>query len=617
MRGNIFLDSEHMKGFCGKIARVDCSEQTISDEPLDMDKAHAFMGGAGYAVQYLYDRVDEKTDPLGPDNPLFFMTGPLTGTAAPATGRWAVCAKSPATHIWGESNCGGYFGAELKFAGFDGILMVGAADHPVYVVLTETEQKIVDATSLWGLGILETHTRLKKEYPQARVACIGPAGEALVTYAIIGSENRAAGRTGMGAVMGSKNVKAILVRGKPRNLEVADRSSFHHSVKTIYNTIKDTFLTQMFKELGTSGGIDYYTLTGEMPVKFWTKGEFQGSYDISGATMKETILVGRSHCFACPIGCGRAIRIPEGTYALPGTVEGPEYETIAGFGSQICNDDLESIAYLNYLCNDLGIDTISSSVIISMLYYLYDQGKITESDIDGIEPRWGSPDAAITLVQKIARREGIGTILAEGADVVGHTFNSHPDEIPTVDGLEITYHDIRSCFGMALAYTTSPRGADHNTCDMYQTTLGQSFPDLHIESPDQYDDTDTMVQACIGLQNYRAFYSAAIICLFCNPPVSQVAGLLTAVTGKQFTLEDIKTTGERIFTQKRLFNVKMGLTAAWDRLPHMVVTPVQDGGSAGKSPDWRKMLSQYYSIRQWDPNTGIPSPKTLQRLHLP
>jgi aldehyde:ferredoxin oxidoreductase len=610
------IEGDITKGFCGKMVKIQCTEQTVSDERIDMSGIDHFLGGAGYAAHYLYGRVDKTTNPLGPDNPLIFMTGPLTGTAAPATGRWVVCAKSPATGIWGESNCGSHFGAELKFSGFDGIILEGAADHPVYVEITEDEQHIRDATSLWGLGILETHARLKKENPYARVACIGPAGESLVTYAIIGSENRAAGRTGMGAVMGSKKVKAIVVKGKKRKIDLADPGAFRTCVKAIHNTIKDTILTQMFRELGTSGGIDFYNLTGEIPVKFWTKGEFKGSYSISGATMKETILVRRNRCFACPIGCGRIVSIPEGPYAVPGEIEGPEYETIAGFGSQICNDDLESIAYLNYLCNDLGVDTISCSAVIALCYHLYDQGKITASDLDGIHPRWGSPQAAIDLIPKIAHKREIGACLADGADAVGQAFHIVPDHIPTVDGLEITYHDIRSCFGMAIAYATSPRGADHNTCDIYQTTLGQSFPELGIPSPDRYDDDDLTVQACMRLQDYRALYSSAILCLFCNPLPSQVATLLTAVTGKQISLEDMKIMGERIFALKRLFNIKMGLTAAWDRLPEMVLSPLEEGGSAGKRPDWRRMLSSYYRFRGWDPHTGIPSLDKMQALGL-
>jgi len=605
-----------MKGYCGKILKINCSDQTISEEDLDWDIIQNFLGGAGYAVQHLYKGIDEKTDPLGPENPLFFMTGPLTGTPAPAAGRWVVCAKSPATGIWGESNCGGHFGAELKFSGFDGIILEGKADHPVYMDITNDHYTVRDATSLWGLGILETHRRLKKEDPLARVACIGPAGEALVKYAIIGSENRAAGRTGMGAVMGSKNVKAIVVRGKKRNIGLADPAAFKTCAKAIRDEVMDNILTQMYRDLGTSGGVDFYNTTGEIPVRFWTKGEFDGSYSISGATMEETILVRRNHCFACPIGCGRIVSIQEGPYALPGEVEGPEYETIAGFGSQICNNDLRAIAYINYLCNDLGIDTISSSVVVSMLYYLYEQGMITDSDLGGLTPRWGTVEVAIDLVKKIAYRRGIGDILADGAGAVGHAFDVDPDRIPTVDGLEVTYHDIRSCFGMAMAYATSPRGSDHTTCDIYQTTLGQSFPELDIMSPDRHDDSDSMVSACIRLQDYRAFYSSAIMCLFCNPSPSLLAGLLTAVMGEEVTLEDVKTMGERIFTMKRLFNVKMGLTATWDRLPDMVVAPLQEGGSAGKSPDWKKMLTDYYRLRHWDPKTGCPSPEKLSDLRL-
>ncbi|MBU7013223.1 MAG: aldehyde ferredoxin oxidoreductase family protein [Theionarchaea archaeon] len=605
-----------MKGFRGKILVVDLSSETIKTELVNEEIARAFLGGAGYAVRYLYDLVDEGTDPLGPENPLFFMTGPLTGTLAPSAGRWVVCAKSPLSQIWGESNCGGFFGAELKFAGFDGILVKGTSEHPVYVWITNDEQDIMDASDLWGNGIYETHSRLKQAVSDklARVACIGPAGENLVKYASIGSEERAAGRTGMGAVMGSKNLKAVVVRGKLRDIDLAHPDQYNQLAKTIKNEIMDIFTAQMMGELGTSGGVDMYNYRGQLPVKYWTRGEFDGAYDISGSTMKETILVRPRHCFACPIGCGRVVNVKEGRYKTPGEVEGPEYETVAGFGSQLLNNNLEAIAKANYLCNDYGIDTISSSVIISFVYYLVEKGIVSAGDLDGINPRFGDFDPALEFISRIAQRKGIGNLLAEGAQAVGSHFGVSRDEIATVDGMEVTYHDLRSTYGMAIAYATGPRGPGHNSCDMYMTSTGQPFPELDIPVPDHYDESCVMTDACARLQDYRAFYSTVIFCMFCNPAPSSIGDLISLATGWDIGIPEIKIIGERVFTMKRLFNIKMGLSGDWDTIPEILTAPVSDGGSAGRSPDWKKMLRQYYEFRKWDPKTGIPSKEKLEEL---
>jgi aldehyde:ferredoxin oxidoreductase len=597
---------------------VNLSTGEIGIEPLREEVVKSFLGGGGYAVRYLYDFVDENTDPLGPENPLFFMTGPLTGTIAPGTGRWVVCAKSPLTKLWGESNCGGYFGAEIKFSGFDGILIQGTSERPVYLHVTENVQELKDATDLWGLGTYETHRKLKEAVKDnlARIACIGPAGENLVKYAMICSGERAAGRTGMGAVMGSKNLKAIVVRGKNRDLNLFSPEEFKKYARKMTKEIEELFMADLFKDLGTSCAVDMYNYRGELPIKYWTQGEFEGAYDISGATMKETILTKNYYCFACPIGCGRIVTVKEGKYKTPENIKGPEYETIAGFGSQICNNDIKAIAKANYLCNDFGIDTISASTVISFLYYLVDKEIISPADLDGITPEWGNPDAALRLIPKIVMREGIGDVLAEGSDAVGKKFSIDSDHIATVYGLEVPYHDLRSSFGMAVAYAAGPRGPCHNALDMYQTSLGQSFPELGIESPDQYDESTTMTDACVRLQDYRSFYSTVVMCVFCNPPPSSIGRLLTLATGFPIGMPEIKEIGERVLNMKRLFNVKMGLKASWDRLPAILTDPLPEGGSAGKSPDWKEMLSQYYNSRKWDPGTGIPAREKLEELGL-
>ena len=606
-----------MKGFRGSILVADLSTSDIRTESVKEEIARNFLGGAGYAVRYLYDLVEKDTDPLGPGNPLFFMTGPLMGTTAPSTGRWVVCARSPLTMLWGESNCGGSLGAELKFAGFDGILIKGASQNPVYLYVTEDTQELRDASHLWGLGTYETHRILQEDDTHSKIACIGPAGENLIKYAIISSEERAAGRTGMGAVMGSKRLKAIKVRGKNEHIDLENPEGFKKCAKEARDEVMSVFTSEMFQDLGTSSAVDMYNYRGELPIKYWTQGEFDEADSISGATMKETILVRNRHCFGCPIGCGRIINIKEGPYKTPGEIEGPEYETVAGFGSMILNSSLEAISHANYLCNDLGIDTISASGVIALLYYLYDKKIVTAPDLDGISPVWGDPDPIFKFLHKISFREGIGDTLADGSDAVGRKFGVPPDEIATVDGMEVPYHDLRSCFGMGLAYGVGPRGPCHTACDMYQTALGQPFPELGIVSPDQYDETATMTDACALLQDYRAFYTGVVMCVFCNPSPSSLGDMLTYATGFKIGIPEIKKIGERILNMKRLFNVKMGLTSDWDRLPDILVQPLSEGGASGKSPSWEKMLRQFYDFRKWDPVTGAPTREKREELGLP
>ncbi|TFG20092.1 MAG: aldehyde ferredoxin oxidoreductase, partial [Promethearchaeota archaeon] len=305
-----------MKGFTGKLLKVDLSLKKIEDEPLDEEIAASFLGGAGYCVGYLYEKINKDTDPLSSENVLMFMTGPLCGSNAPTTGRYVVCAKSPLTGIWGESNCGGYFGPELKKAGYDGIIITGASDEPVYLEINEDKTILKDASKLWGKGTFETTNLLKKEIGSdlARVACIGQAGENLVRYATIGSEEKAAGRTGMGAVMGSKKLKAIVIKAKKRSYEAADPEKFKESVKSAIESVSSSFASQMFGSLGTSGGVDMYNATGELPIKYWTLGTWDGAFNLSGATASENIFSKSYPCYACPIGCAKKAQIKEGEF---------------------------------------------------------------------------------------------------------------------------------------------------------------------------------------------------------------------------------------------------------------------------------------------------------------
>ncbi|TFF89840.1 MAG: aldehyde ferredoxin oxidoreductase, partial [Promethearchaeota archaeon] len=609
----------NMKGFTGKLLEINLNSQEIEEIDLNEEIAERFLGATGYAVRYLYDKIDKDTDPLGPENILMFMNGPLCGSRVPASGRFSVCAKSPLTKLWGEANCGGYFGPELKKAGYDGIIIKEVSKDPVYLHITEDGVEIKDASHLWGKGTLETHEILKEETGSnlTRVACIGQAGENLIKFATILSEDKSAGRTGMGAVMGSKKLKAIAVRGPKRSYEAANPEKFDEAIKEMIDAVNSSFTTQMFGMLGTPAGVDKYNAEGELPIKYWTQGEWDKAGEISGATASQAIYSKQYPCFSCPIGCAHKASVDEGEYAFEGEREAPEYETIVSFGSLILNDNLEAIVEANHLCNNYGIDTISGGSTIAFIYYLYNNEYISSDDIDGLEPEWGKIEPALEMIEKMANREGIGDLLAEGSNAVGKKFNIPQDEIATALGQEVPYHDLRHTFGMALAYAVgTPRGPCHCASDMYLVLLGLPFENLGIETVDRCSDGEIMAKDTAIMYDYRAFYNSLVLCLFCNPDPSIVAKVIQYATGLEFDIERIKETGERIYTMKRLFNLKMGLTPEDEKLPQILLEPLEEGGSAGKSPDFEKLKRIYYEIRDWDIETGYPSEEKLKNLDL-
>jgi aldehyde:ferredoxin oxidoreductase len=545
------------------------------------------------------------------------MTGPLNGTFAPNTGRWVVCSKSPYTGIWGESNCGSWFGAEIKKAGYDGIIISGAAEDPVYIEIDNEVVKIKDASFLWGRGTFYTTKKLRESFgdESAKVACIGQAGENLVKYANIVSEQRAAGRTGMGAIFGSKKLKGIIVRGSQIKLDVANQEKLRASIITARDHVKSSFASQVLGELGTSGAMDMYNTTGELPIKYFSQPQWDGATKISGATMAETILVKRGFCHSCVIGCGRKVAIQKGEYKTD-EIEGPEYETLVSYGTQMLNDNLEWIVHINTKCFDYGIDTISSGAVISCLIHHFEKGSINENEIDGLTPKWSDLKTIEQILEKIVNREGIGEILAEGSNALAKKFNISQEEIATVNGLEVTYHDLRSNYGMALAYGIGSKGPSHNLLDAYYVLVGVPLEEIGIRNIDRYKDDEEMAEVCSLIMDYRALYSSMIMCSFCNPLPSQIAELIQNTVGFKFDLDDIKLYGERIANMKRLFNIKMGLTPKDDRLPSILTRPFESGGSAGKTPNFEKLKNLFYKFRNWESDTGKPSKEKLVQLGL-
>ncbi|MFW9827545.1 MAG: aldehyde ferredoxin oxidoreductase family protein, partial [Candidatus Thorarchaeota archaeon] len=564
-------------------------------------------------------KLDKSTDALSPDNILIFMTGPLCGSNAPTSGRFVVCAKSPLTGIWGESNCGGFFGPELKKAGYDGIIILGSSNTPKYIEITQNFVKIKDATNLWGKGIFETSNILKENHGSefVRVACIGPAGENLVKYAIIASEDKAAGRTGMGAVMGSKKLKAITVRGPKMRYIAANSEKFKLAVKKAKKHIMDSYITEMWSKFGTSGGIDTSNAYGDLPIKYWTLGKWDKAYKISGVTAANSIYTRQYYCFSCPIGCAHKAIVKQGDYKMNFETEAAEFETVVGFGSLILNDNLESIQKANYLCNDYGIDTISGSSTIALIYYLFNNKKIKSEEIDGLEPKWGNIDIALEMIKKIVYREGIGNLLAEGSDAVGQHFNISSDEIATVYGMEVPYHDPRHIYGMAIAYAlATPRGPCHESCDLFLVLLGSQLESYGIKMVEwKQDDKDMAIIGALT-QDYRAIFNALILCNIADTLPETILDILNAAAGLRLSMADFKLMGERIYMIKRLFNLKMGITPEDDILPQILLKPFNEGGAKGKTPNFTNLKKAYYEYRTFDFSTGYPNHKKLESLGL-
>ncbi len=602
-----------MDGYMGKLLVVDLSSGEIKDEPLNVDYVRRFIGGSGLACRYLYDMVDADTDPLGPENPLFFMAGPLTGTRAPSCGRFVVCARSPLTSLWGEANSGGFFGPEMRFASYDGIIIRGRSPKLVYLWVQDGRAELRDAGHLWGKDTFKTQAAIKEELgdPRVRVACIGPAGENQVLLAnIIHDHARAAGRGGMGAVMGSKNLKAVAVRGHGR-IPVADEERLKELARQVIEVLKDDFLSDMLHETGTACAMEQLNYLGSLPSRYYTQGVFEGVETLSGGFMADTILTGTSACYGCVVGCGRKVAVSEGRYTFP-EIDGPEYETICALGTTLLIDDLAAVSWLGHLCDGYGMDTMSAGGTIGFAHYLFQEGVIGSQGTGGLTLRWGNPDTVVELLGQMARREGFGALLSEGSRRLGQRFGVEELAVQ-VKGLEVAYHDPRALSAMALVYSTSPIGASHNHSDMYWVEVGRSLEELDIPFTDRLEDTGkgTLVARH---QDWRGVTNALVMCIFNNAPAQYHADLFNAATGRQETLDSLLHIGERIWNLKRAFNCRLGLTRADDRLPQLLLQPLSEGGTQGHVPDLELMLREYYEVRDWDPVTGKPSREKLLSL---
>jgi aldehyde:ferredoxin oxidoreductase len=594
-----------------RMLELDLSTRGVKPLQLSLDEMRKYIGGASLAAYLLFDQLTPGLKPLSPQAPLAFVSGPLTGTHGPAVGRAVVCAKSPATNAWGESNIGGHLGRQLRSAGVDALIITGRASEPVYLWIHDGEVEIRPAGHLWGKSdCYEAQDRIRAELdsPAAHIASIGRAGEVQIPYALILCDHgRVAGRTGMGAVMGSKNLKAIAVHGT-QPIPIAAPERFSALRSSTNRALRDDVVSKGMRDFGTASAGDMLDYFGMMPKRYFTRGTIEDVDRISGPTMSETILSGVSTCHGCVIACGRKVRLANGKER-----KGPEYETLIGFGPNLGSTDMEAITRIGELCDRYGMDTISLSNSIGLAFLLYERGMLDEKACGG-PLEWGDVEAVERLVHATVARDGFGAILADGALALARACEAE-ELAAQVKGLEAAFHDPRGATGVGLSYATSPRGACHNQSHYYLVEIGQTMEDIGVELMSRHAGAEK-ARNVARHQDWLTVLNSLVQCIFANVPHEVVCELLNLATGWGYSLPELLESGERGWNLKRLINARLGFSAADDTLPEHMLQPLPDGESAGFRPPFEEMIQAYYRERGWDPETGAPDHETLQRLGL-
>jgi aldehyde:ferredoxin oxidoreductase len=610
-------------GYNNKILRVDLTTGGIEVEEPGERFFRTYFGGWGLIAYYLLKELKLGANPLGPDNILIFAAGVVTGAPAGGSGRSAMGAKSPLTGGFGEGDVGGFWGVELKRAGWDGIIVTGQADKPVYLWIEDDQVEIRDAAHLWGKETAEVEAALKEELgdERIRVAQCGVAGENLVRYAcVINDITRAVGRTGMGAVMGSKKLKAVAVRGNDQ-VEIADRDQVRQVANWLRENYKGTWALGL-QENGTDNGLMSLSNAGGLPTRNFQEGSFEGAEKLTGRTMTDTILVGRDTCFACPITCKRKVQAT-GRYEVDPIYGGPEYETVGALGSCCGIDDLEAVAYGNQLCNAYGLDTISTGVTIAWAMECFERGLLTGEDTGGLDLHFGNAEAMVTLVERVAHREGFGDLLAEGslraAKMIGRDTERYAMQ---VRGQEIPMHEPRVKFALDLGYATSPTGADHMHNihdDGYQSEGGiRGVLSLGVLEPMRFDYLGPeKVRLAKYHIDWQVFHNCLGLCMFMPYSREHIRDIVQGVTGWNSSLFELMKVGERALAMARAFNYREGFTPKDDVAHWRFSTAFESGPKEGvKVPaeDIAEALDFYYEMRGWDEETGAPTAGKLYEL---
>lgn len=614
-----------VKGYAGKILRVDLSAERTSVEEPPESFYRRYLGGNGFVAHYLLKEVPQGADPLGPDNVLIFAAGTVTGIPVAGAGRSAVGAKSPLTGGYGEADVGGFFGAEMKRAGFDAIVVTGQAKRPVYLWIQDGVAEIRSAEGLWGMTTLETQEAIHEELGDRRVrlAMIGPGGEKMVrTACVINDLRHAAGRTGLGAVMGSKNLKAVAARGK-MNVPLGDPEGLRALAKWMRDNWKEK--SWGMYDLGTPGGIMDLQEAGQLPTRNFQDGQFEGAEEISGTTLRDTLLIDREGCYACPIRCKRVVKVDEPGMQVNPIYGGPEYETIGAFGSNCGVSDLKAVSKCHEICNAYSLDTIATGMLVSFAMECYEKGILTREDTGGLDLRFGNGAAMVELTQMIAERRGLGDVLAEGpvhaAEKIGgdaHLYNIH------VKGQAFPMHECRTRHGQALGYAVSPTGADHmhNFWDagLSKDPVGDRLQNYGVyESVPQTELNATKVRAYTFDTNWQWVHNHLGHCMFIPWSREQMVDLVNAITGWKTDTYELMKVGERGVTMARVFNLREGWTRADDVLPprmnrSFVTETVNEKPIDPEVLD--EHLSMFYGMMGWDPETGVPTRSKLQELDI-
>ena len=608
-----------MAGWTGKLLRVNLTEGVCKVEDIPQQWLREYLGGRGLAARYLYEEMDPKADPLSPENTLIFATGPLTGTPTPCGARYMVVTKGALTDAITTSNSGGHWGPELKFAGYDLLILEGKAPKPSYLYIYDDRVEIRDASDYWGKGVGDTEDGLRREtgLPGLRVACIGPAGEKLVKFAcIMNDKHRAAGRSGVGAVMGSKNLKAIAVRGT-QGVEVANPQALMKAVWNMREGMKDNPGRKSFTELGTAATIDMTNANGGLPTRNFQEGQFEEAENLNGNAVRDTRMVSNKACFACTIACGRVCRLGDSSekfmvnmhprnWKIAG--EGPEYEAAWALGADTGVGDLDAVLKANWLCNDLGMDPISMGSTLASAMELYQTGVVTDEMVE-MPLTFGSEEALVRMCEATAYREGFGDELAEGAKRMGEKFQ-RPEVFMGSKGQEFPAYDPRGFQGMGVAYATCNRGG----CHLRAWTPGPET--TGVFDPHTPEGKGEWVA---NEQNRTTAHDNTGLCLFvggAGGPLETFVPCTAAATGVDFTIDDFIQSGERTWNLERMWNIRAGLTREDDSLPERLLKEGhKKGPSAGVTVNLEHMLNDYYQERGWD-EQGKPAPEKLAELGL-
>jgi len=605
-------------GYTGRILELDLTNERSESLELDRNLARRFIGGKGLGAALLHRMTRKGIDPLFPENPLLFMTGPLTGTMAPTSGRWCVVTKSPLTGLYLDTHAGGFFGNEMKKAGYDVLMFKGKARSPVYVSIVDQQVEFRDAGELWGLGTVETVRKLRAVHdePRLRIASIGPAGEKLSRIAMVAVDSHEqkerggqAGRGGAGAVMGSKHLKAVTVQGSGK-VGYHDYEEFMEHSRAASKKVRKSSAFVNRREYGTTALVRPMNAAGILPTYNFNTTVFPHADNIDGVHMKEAIVTGNKGCFGCPMLCGKQARVREGPYK--GTeVEGPEYELQALMGSNCGITNIEAVAKGAYLVDDLGLDGISTGVAISFAMDCYQHGVLEKDDLFGLEGNFGNEELYFRLIHAMASREGIGDLLTEGVRIASRKFGKGTEEYAIhVKGMEMPGYDPRGCVGMGLAYATSDRGACHQRAWTVYNEL--------LADPPNHHSIEGKAKLVKDVQDERAVTMSLVLCDFVPLAPGDFTRLLNASTGFDYTEEEYLKRGEAIWNLSRLFNAREGVRRKDDALPERMKTPLPEGPAKGMAITdemLNTMLDEYYEYRGWTED-GVPGEEKLRELGL-